>query len=92
MLRQGLSYRGQTEIFGEAYLALYEPISCDGAVIGLLFAGIRKASAMAEAEPAGARWARGLGAIGAAIGELQRIIQEQGRRGGQATAQRPGRR
>ena len=51
VLRQGLSYRGQTEIFGEAYLALYEPISCDGAVIGLLFAGIRKASAVAAAEP-----------------------------------------
>ena len=77
VLRQGLSYRGQTEIFGEAYLALYEPISCDGAVIGLLFAGIRKASAMAEAEPAAAHRTSGLAAIGCAIAALQGIIQEQ---------------
>ena len=85
VLRQGLSYRGQTEIFGEAYLALYEPISCDGVVIGLLFAGVRKASAMAEAKPASTRRARGLAAIGAAIGALQRIIQEQADAAAQAT-------
>ena len=29
VLRQGLSYRGETEILGEPYLALYEPISLD---------------------------------------------------------------
>ncbi len=39
VLRQGLSFRGETEILGETFLALYEPISCDGVVIGLLFAG-----------------------------------------------------
>jgi methyl-accepting chemotaxis protein len=88
VLRQGLSYRGQTEIFGEAYLALYEPISCDGAVIGLLFAGIRKASAVAEAEPARARQTSGLAAIGAAIEALQRIIQEQSDAAAQAITQR----
>ncbi|HVE20950.1 MAG TPA: methyl-accepting chemotaxis protein [Acidocella sp.] len=88
VLRQGLSYRGQTEIFGEAYLALYEPISADGVVIGLLFAGIRKASAMVEAEPARARRARGLAAIGAAVEALRRIIQEQADAAAQATAQR----
>ncbi|HTJ89136.1 MAG TPA: methyl-accepting chemotaxis protein [Acidocella sp.] len=88
VLRQGLSYRGQTEIFGEAYLALYEPITCDGAVIGLLFAGIRKASAVAEAEPARARQTSGLAAIGAAIEALQRIIQEQSDAAAQAITQR----
>ena len=88
VLRQGLSYRGQAEIFGEAYLALYEPISCDGAVIGLLFAGVRKASAVAEAEPARARHTSGLAAIGAAIEALQRIIQEQSDAAAQAITQR----
>ncbi len=88
VLRQGLSYRGQTEIFGEAYLALYEPISCDGAVIGLLFAGIRKASAMAEAEPAAAHRTSGLAAIGSSIAALQGIIQEQSDAASQAITQR----
>jgi methyl-accepting chemotaxis protein len=88
VLRQGLSYRGQTEIFGEAYLALYEPIGCDGAVIGLLFAGIRKASAMAEAEPAAAHRTSGLAAIGSAIAALQGIIQEQSGAASQAITQR----
>ncbi len=88
VLRQGLSYRGETEIFGEAYLALYEPIACDGVVIGLLFAGIRKASAVVAAEPAGARQSRGLAAIGAAIEALQRIIQEQSDAAAQAITQR----
>jgi methyl-accepting chemotaxis protein len=88
VLRQGLSYRGQTEIFGEAYLALYEPISCDGAVIGLLFAGIRKASAVAEAPPARARQTSGLAATGAAIEALKRIVQEQSDAAAQAITQR----
>ena len=88
VLRQGLSYRGETEIFGEAYLGLYEPIACDGVVIGLLFAGVRKASAVAVAVPAGARQIGGLTAIGAAIEALQRIIQEQVDAAAQAIAQR----
>jgi methyl-accepting chemotaxis protein len=88
VLRQGLTYRGQTEIFGEAYLALYEPISCDGAVIGLLFAGIPKASAVAEAASERARHTSGLAAIGAAIEALQRVIQEQSDAAVQAVTQR----
>jgi methyl-accepting chemotaxis protein len=88
VLRQGLSYRGQTEIFGDAYLALYEPISCDGAVIGLLFAGVRKASTVAEAQSARTRQTSGLAAVGAAVEALQRIIQEQSDAAAQAITQR----
>jgi methyl-accepting chemotaxis protein len=89
VLRQGLSYRGETEILGETYLALYEPIDCDGAVIGLLFAGVLKASVLAApAEPARTRRTSGLPAIGAAIEALQRIVQEQSDAAAQAIIQR----
>jgi methyl-accepting chemotaxis protein len=91
VLRQGLSYRGETEVLGEAYLALYEPIACDGAVIGLLFVGIRKASTVAAAaEPARAHQTSGLAAIGAAIEALQRSGQEQSDAAVQAITQRQG--
>ncbi|MGC9269703.1 methyl-accepting chemotaxis protein [Acidiphilium sp.] len=44
MFGQGLSYRGATEILGEAYLAVYEPILQGSAVIGVLFVGVKSAS------------------------------------------------
>ena len=87
VLRQGLSYRGETEILGTSYLALYEPISRDGVVIGLLFAGVQKVTAMTE-KPAGARRIAGLAAIRAAIETLQRIAQEQSDEAARAITQR----
>ncbi len=44
VLGQGLSYRGATEIFGEPYLAVYEPILQGLDVIGVLFVGVKAAS------------------------------------------------
>ncbi len=39
-----LSYRGQTTILGEPYLAVYEPIIADGTAIGILFTGTKKSA------------------------------------------------
>ncbi len=88
VLRQGLSYRGETEILGEIYLALYEPITCDGAVIGLLFAGVRKDTAVATGAATAARRTGGLAATGAAIEALQRIVAAQSAAAAQAILQR----
>ena len=92
VLRQGLSYHGETEILGTSYLALYEPISRDGVMIGLLFAGVQKVTAVTEkpAELASTRGIGGLAAIRAAIEALQRIAQEQStRRPGRSHSARP---
>jgi len=39
---EGKTFRGETSILGEAYLAIYEPILSDGAVIGALYVGVKK--------------------------------------------------
>ncbi len=44
VLGQGLSYRGVTEILGEPYVTVYEPILRDDQVIGILFVGVPAAS------------------------------------------------
>ena len=88
VLRQGLSFRGETEILGETFLALYEPISCDGVVIGLLFAGVRKDASITPVETARARRTGGLAAIDASIKTLQRIVKEQSDAAAQAIIQR----
>ncbi|GBQ08155.1 methyl-accepting chemotaxis protein [Acidiphilium acidophilum] len=44
VLVQGLSYRGVTEILGESYITVYEPILRDDRVIGILFVGVPSAS------------------------------------------------
>ena len=36
-------YRGEAEILGETYFAIYEPITSQGTVIGVLFVGVKKA-------------------------------------------------
>lgn len=41
VLGEGLSYHGTAEILGETYLAIYEPILVDGAVAGMIFAGMK---------------------------------------------------
>jgi len=49
VLGAGLSYHGEAEIFGQGYLAIYEPILADGEVAGIIFAGVRKTPAAAAA-------------------------------------------
>ncbi len=44
VLGQGLSYRGVTEILGQTYISVYEPILRDNQVIGVLFVGVPSAS------------------------------------------------
>ena len=49
VIGQGLSYRGETEILGEAYLTIYEPILYDDTVIGILYVGVCKPRAPVKA-------------------------------------------
>jgi methyl-accepting chemotaxis protein len=42
VLGQGKSHFGVTEILGQSYLTIYEPILRDGRVIGILFAGVKR--------------------------------------------------
>ncbi|MDR3521640.1 MAG: methyl-accepting chemotaxis protein [Acidocella sp.] len=51
VLGEGLSYRGETVILGEPYVAVYEPIIADGAVIGMLFAGVKNMAGRRDAGP-----------------------------------------
>lgn len=44
VLGQGLSYRGVTDILGEPYITVYEPILRDDQVIGIMFVGVPSAS------------------------------------------------
>ena len=49
VLGAGLSYHGDVEIFGQTYLTIYEPILTDGAVVGIISAGIEKTPSAADA-------------------------------------------
>ncbi len=51
VLGQGLSYRGEAVILGESYVAVYEPIIADGAVIGMLFTGVKNIARRHDAAP-----------------------------------------
>jgi methyl-accepting chemotaxis protein len=55
VLKQGKSYRGEAEIFGEVYITIYEPIVIDRDVIGIIFVAVKKADAVADAAPSPAR-------------------------------------
>ena len=44
LFKQTKTYRGEAEIFGQAYLTVYEPIIERNAVIGVLFVGVPKAN------------------------------------------------
>ncbi|WP_213981985.1 cache domain-containing protein [Sphingomonas sp. dw_22] len=49
VLRQGRSYRGETEILGKAFFTAYDPIKDEsGRVIGVLYVGIPKADVLAS--------------------------------------------
>jgi methyl-accepting chemotaxis protein len=51
VLGQGRSYRGEADILGQRYLAVYEPIISLGEVIGVLYVGVPKTAAAAQALP-----------------------------------------
>jgi len=53
VLKEGRTYRGETEILGQPYITVYEPILSDGAVIGILYAGTALATAPRAARPRG---------------------------------------
>jgi methyl-accepting chemotaxis protein len=39
VLKQGKTFRGDATIFGRQYFSIYEPVLCDGNVIGILYVG-----------------------------------------------------
>lgn len=88
VLGQGLTYRGETEILGEPYFAVYEPIIRDDAIIGILFAGVKKTSAVADPATVRPQGGNRLKAIGRDIATLQRIMLGQADAAQQAVAQR----
>lgn len=85
VLGSGKTYRGETDILGETYFAVYEPIMRDGSVIGILFAGVRKTSERA-APPA--RPGNALITLGADIATLRTVIADQATAAQQAIVQR----
>ena len=48
VLGNGKTYRGEAEILGASYLTVYEPIVCDGKVIGILYVGVKKDAVRTE--------------------------------------------
>ncbi len=50
VLGQGRTYRGEVEIFGVPYIAIYEPIVAGDKVIGALFVSILKAETLAAVD------------------------------------------
>jgi methyl-accepting chemotaxis protein len=42
VLGRGTGYRGEAEILGEAYFTVYEPLISEGAVVGVLYVGVKK--------------------------------------------------
>ncbi|WP_158809063.1 methyl-accepting chemotaxis protein [Beijerinckia sp. L45] len=56
VLKEGRSYRGEAEIFGETYITIYEPIVVEESIVGILFVAVNKADAVigaADAQAAG---------------------------------------
>jgi methyl-accepting chemotaxis protein len=74
VLKEGRSYRGETEILGERYITVYEPILSDAAVIGILYAGTKMAGAAQAAKPSGLDPAS---AIAKDLDSLARVLDAQ---------------
>ncbi len=55
VFREGRTYAGEAEILGVACLTIYEPILSEGAVIGILFAGVAKDDCAKPRTDAGSR-------------------------------------
>ena len=45
-LKDGRTYRGEAEIFGETYITIYEPIVVERDVVGIIFVAVNKAEAI----------------------------------------------
>jgi methyl-accepting chemotaxis protein len=56
VLKQGKTFRGDATIFGAPHFAIYEPILCNGEIVGILFIGVpRRAATERAATAAGSR-------------------------------------
>jgi methyl-accepting chemotaxis protein len=85
VLGQCKGYRGEAEILGEAYFTVYEPILSDGAVIGVLYVGVKKAEVPTQALSS----ARDpLAQIGGAVGVFRNAAAAQAEAEREAIARR----
>jgi methyl-accepting chemotaxis protein len=71
------TYRGEAEILGTPYLTLYEPILVGEAVVGVLYVGVKKASAAVASAPV--RPAAALDQLGPSIAAIRAAFEEQAR-------------
>ena len=85
VLGKGVTYRGEAEILGEPYFAIYEPVIADHETIAVIFVGVKK---LAVAPPNGQRDAHSMACIRADIEALRTVLAEQVRTAGEAIAQR----
>ena len=71
------SFRGETEILGQAYYAIYEPVLVAGRAVGVLFVGVPKAAPapLANAPSSGAR-DRGGHSVEQVVLKLQELVSE----------------
>lgn len=85
VLGQGLTFRGEAEIMGESYFAIYEPVLAGTDTIGILFVGVRREE---EASGHGTGMARGLAAIRTDIEAMRTILADQVVAAREATVER----
>ena len=50
VLKEGKTYRGDANIFGQPHFAIYEPILSNGEIIGILFVGMPRVAAAEAAK------------------------------------------
>jgi methyl-accepting chemotaxis protein len=75
-LKQGKTFRGDANIFGVPHFSIYEPILCNGEIIGILFIGVpRLAAAGRAATAAGSRPSDEIGEMREAVHDLGRAAK-----------------
>ena len=70
VLGEGRGYRGEAEILGEAYFAIYEPLVSNGEVIGVLYVGVKKADFEHGMDPAAKRTGDVVQDMGVAVADF----------------------
>ena len=76
VLGAGRSFRGETEILGQAYYAIYEPVLVEGRAVGVLFVGVPKAAAVGSTEPASSASDRSGDSLQDVVRRLRDLVSE----------------
>ena len=85
VLGMGKTYRGEAEILGEPYFAIYEPVIANHETIAIIFVGVRKLD-LPEGTVTGDP--RSMACIRADLDSLRKVLAEQVRTAGEAIALR----